>query len=84
MRILITLILSVAPIAATAQTETVKTMGFDACISNIQTISGQLGIVPVNIVETSDLRIVRFVTSDGNVLVTCSRPDRKMLVRMSN
>lgn len=84
MKILMTLILSAAPIAAAAQTETVKTMSFESCISNIQTISGQLGIVPVNIVETNDLRIVRFVTSDGNVLVTCSRPDRKMLLRMTN
>jgi len=58
-------------------------MSFEDCLNRIRTISGRFGIAPVNIVETNDLRVVRFLTSDGTVLVTCSRPDRKMVVTMS-
>jgi len=43
----------------------------------------QYGVAPINVVETSDVRIVRFLTSDGSVLISCSRPDRKMVVTIS-
>jgi len=46
-------------------------------------MADDLAIAPVNIVESNELRIVRFNTSDGSVLVTCSRPDRKMIVVQS-
>jgi hypothetical protein len=62
---------------------TSKAMGFDDCIRTIQTTSGQLGVAPRNIVETNDMRIVRFITNDGSVLVTCSRADGKMVTTMS-
>jgi len=58
-------------------------MSFQDCISSIQKVASQLGAAPVNIVETNDLRMVRFVTGDGNVLVTCSRPDKKMVIQMT-
>jgi hypothetical protein len=36
------------------------------------------------VVETNILRIVRFNGSDGgSVLVTCSRPDQKMVITQS-
>lgn len=62
---------------------TSASMGFDDCIRLIQRTAGQLGVAPLNISETPDLRIVRFGTSDGSVLVTCSRPDRKMVTTVS-
>jgi hypothetical protein len=62
---------------------TSKVMAFDDCIRTIQTTSGQLGVAPRNIVETTDVRMVRFTTSDGSVLVTCSRADRKMVTTVS-
>lgn len=60
-----------------------KTIDFEQCLASIRTIANDLAVAPVNIVETNDVRIVRFNTSDGSVLVTCSRPDRKMVVVQS-
>lgn len=57
-----------------------RSMSFDDCLKTIRNVSSQLGVAPVNVVETDILRIVRFPTSDGSVLVTCSRPDRKMVL----
>jgi hypothetical protein len=60
-----------------------KTMSFDACLETIRSVASDLGVAPINIVETNDMRMVRFPTSDGSVLVTCSRPDRKMVMTIS-
>lgn len=60
-----------------------KSMDFQVCIASIQTVAGQLSVAPINIVETNDVRMVRFNTSDGSVLITCSRPDRKMVMVQS-
>lgn len=60
-----------------------KTMDFQVCIQTIQTMSGEMGVAPINIVETPDVRIVRFNTSDGSVLVTCSKPDNKLVMVQS-
>lgn len=69
-----------ASAAATSQT---KTMSFEECLATIRAVSAQLGVAPINIVETQILRMVRFPTSDGSVLVTCSKPDRKMVLTKS-
>ena len=66
-----------------AQESTSQVMSFSDCLKVIRNTSQQLGIAPRNIVETNDLRMVKFVTSDGHVLVTCSRPDRKMVLTIS-
>ena len=62
---------------------TSTSMAFDDCIRTIQRTSTQLGVAGQNIVETTDVRMVRFKTSDGSVLVTCSRADRKMVTTVS-
>jgi hypothetical protein len=59
-----------------------RPMSFEKCIATIQVMSERFG-APENIVETSILRIVRYHTSDGSVLVTCAKPDRKMVVTQS-
>ena len=59
-------------------------MPFDQCLATIRNVASQLGVAPINIVETNDLRIVRFPTSDGSVLVSCSKPDSKMVMTKSN
>lgn len=74
--------------AASAGTRVVakETMSFEACIATIQHVATQLGTAPINIVETNILRMVRFKTNDGSgksVLVTCSAPDRKMVINES-
>jgi hypothetical protein len=62
---------------------TSKAMSFEACLAAIRQVSGDLGIAPINIVETEILRMVRFPTADGSVLVTCSRPDSKLVITRS-
>jgi hypothetical protein len=61
-------------------------MSFDKCVATIQLTANRLGIAPINVVETTILRIVRFKTNDGSgksLLVTCSKPDRKMVINES-
>jgi hypothetical protein len=71
-----------APAVGQAQTQT-RTMSFDACLSRIRSTSTDLGVAPINIVETTDLRVVRWVTADGGVVMTCSRADQKMSVTVT-
>ena len=56
---------------------------FEDCLATIRLASSRLGAVPIPIVQTSMFQIVRFETNDGSgksVLVTCSAPDRKLIV----
>ena len=75
----LTLAVLAAPAAAAPRSEATP-MSFEQCLTMIRQVSGQRGVAPVNIVETNAVRMVRFPTADGSVLVTCSRPDRKMVV----
>jgi len=68
---------------AIAQESTSMSMTFEECLQTIQKTATQLGVAPVNIVDTTVMRIVRFETRDGSVLVTCSRPDQKMIMTVS-
>ena len=59
-----------------------KTMTFDKCLKAIRSVATDLAVAPINIIETNQLRIVRFPTNDGSgksILVTCSKPDKKCL-----
>lgn len=69
--------------SAFAAESTSRSMPFDQCLLVIQRTATELGVAPVNIVETSAMRMVRFPTADGSVLVTCSRPDQKMVMTVS-
>lgn len=74
-------ILCLAPLTAEADERTkTMSMSFERCVATIQLTATKLGITPVNIVETSILRMVRFPVSDGSMLVTCSKPDAKMVI----
>ncbi len=57
-------------------------VGFDGCLDTIKRTADELGVAPINIVETSDMRMVRFPASDGSVLVTCS-PDGQIGITRS-
>lgn len=59
-------------------------MSFEDCLSTIRKVASDLATAPINIVETDIARIVRFVTVDGSVLITCSKPDHKMVVTKSD
>lgn len=67
-----------------AQQSSSEDMSFEDCLLIIRRTSEQLGVSHKKIVETDELRIVRYETSDGSVLVTCSRPDGKMVLTVSN
>ncbi len=58
-----------------------KSMSFEACLETVRQMATTLGITPTNIVETSILRMVRLPAADGSVLVTCSKPDQKMVLQ---
>jgi hypothetical protein len=83
--ICIILLVGVVPNVANASEVTSKSeyMSYGECLTRISQASQDLGVAPINIVETNDLRVVRFVTSDGSVLVTCSREDGKMVITKS-
>ena len=59
---------------------TSEAMDFDTCIKSIQLLSAKLWIAPTNIVETTQLRIVKFYTSDEAVTISCSKPDRQRVL----
>ena len=81
---LVVLTFIAAPEAATAKARSVsKSMSFEACLAVIRRTASDLRVAPINIVETNSVRMVRFPTVDGSVLVTCSRPDHKMVMTMS-
>ena len=71
---------------AWAGTETVHStsMSFEDCLAAIRATAADLGVAPVNIVETNDLRMIRFKAADSSILVTCSRVDRKMVITKSD
>ena len=69
--------------SSTGMPTATRSMDFESCLTAIRSMADDLAIAPVNIVESNELRIVRFNTSDASVLVTCSRPDRKMIVVQS-
>jgi hypothetical protein len=62
-------------------------MAFESCLLLIRKTAAKLGVAPTNIVETDILRVVRFPTNDGSgqsILVTCSKPDEKLVINLSD
>lgn len=55
-------------------------MSFEECLAFINRTVADIGEQPLTIVSTSDVRVVKWFAADGAVLVTCSRPDGKMVL----
>jgi hypothetical protein len=53
----------------------VAKMAFDECLAVIEETAGELGQAPAMLIQTDDVRKVRFSAEDGSVLVTCRRSD---------
>ena len=53
-------------------------MPFAECLSILDEVSLGMGIEPVKLVNTDDLRMIRVDAADGFVTVSCSRPDNRM------
>ena len=73
-----------AATAGLADTTKTTNTSFEKCLALIQAAATNTGVAPVNIVETSILRMVRFPAADGSLLITCSKPDAKMIVQQSS
>ena len=58
-------------------------MTLETCLELIRRTTLEGGAIPKTIMDTEDIRMVRFITADGSVLVTCSRPDQKVLITQS-
>jgi hypothetical protein len=72
--------LSVSTAAAMESTSRALPLAFNKCPGVIVFVGDQIGVSPTNIVETNVTRVVRFDAEDGSVLITCSRPDQKMVI----
>ena len=60
-----------------------RRMSFDRCLTQIQDMATTLQETPINIMETSQMRMVRWVMVDGSFLITCSKPDNKIVLTKS-
>jgi hypothetical protein len=61
----------------------IASMPFSECLSIIAEVAQEMDAAPVDLVDTSDIRTVRFDADDGTVTVTCNRRDNRMLLARS-
>jgi len=81
MKKLVRLALTLALFSNFAAAETItKSMSFEQCLKVIRGTAGDIDLAPTNVVETDVLRVVKWFLSDGEILLACSKPDRKMLL----
>ena len=69
--------------AASSQT---MSMSFQECIAKREAVITQLGVNPrdiIPVVNTNVMTMTKLCTVDGSIIVTCSKPDRKMVVTTS-
>ncbi|MEZ0246058.1 MAG: hypothetical protein ACAH09_05420 [Methylophilaceae bacterium] len=70
---------------AAASSQTIS-LSFEECLARKETVISQLGVNPKNIipvVNTNIMTMTKLCTVDGSVIVTCSKPDRKMVITQS-
>lgn len=75
-----------APANAAVVDTTSVSVSFDECIARRELVIAKLNVNPrdiVPIVNTGILTMTRVCTSDGSVLVSCSKPDSKMVITQS-
>lgn len=61
-------------------------MSFEDCLARKETVISQLGVNPkdiIPVVNTNIMTMTKLCTVDGSVIVTCSRPDNKMVLTQS-
>lgn len=70
---------------ATANSRTIS-LSFEECLARKEAVISQLGVNPrdiIPVVNTNIMTITKLCTVDGSVIVTCSKPDRKMVITQS-
>jgi hypothetical protein len=55
-------------------------MPFEDCLKVIQRTGQELRSAPVTVMDSADIRMVRFPTASGSVLVTCSWQDQRLVI----
>lgn len=69
-----------------AANSTTVSMSFDDCIVRREHVINQLGVSPrdiIPIVNTGIMTMTKICTVDGSLIVTCSKPDKKMILTKS-
>ncbi len=80
------LLLAAASFSATAHAEArseTKVMDFEVCKMFTEKSVRDLGVPYDAVVRTGILWVTKIPVSDGAVLITCSKPDRKMVLTQS-
>lgn len=73
-------------VMAEASSQSVRAT-FDECLATQSRVVAQLNVSPsdiVHIVNTSQMTMTRICTVDGSVLISCSKPDEKMVITKSD
>ena len=60
-----------------------RSMSFQNCLTLIDRTAAELGVTPVEIASTSSVKMVKWFTVNGDVLITCSALDDKMVYTFS-
>jgi hypothetical protein len=55
-------------------------MSFNQCKKVIASMKADLGEAPIVIANTGDVVMVKWITATDDMLLTCSRPDQKLLL----
>ena len=70
---------------AAASSQTIS-LSFENCLARKEAVISQLGVNPrdiIPVVNTNIMTMTKLCTVDGSVIVTCSKPDRKMVITQS-
>jgi hypothetical protein len=59
-------------------------MPYAKCLASIRQLATQTGTAPTNIIETDNLRVVRFPAADGSMLVTCNGLEGFRVINLSS
>lgn len=71
-----------ATLFAAASSKTLS-LSFEECLSRSEAVVGQMGIKQrdiIPIVKTNIMTMTKYCTVDGSIIITCSKPDRAMVI----
>lgn len=69
-----------SPAAGTPALPRSAPMGYTECVREIAAVAGRLGQTAEIVEDQPGLRVVRFTTAEGRVVIGCSAADARMVV----
>jgi len=84
--VFISTILGMSSLSFGAASSQTIPLSFEECIARREVVISQMGVSPrdiIPVVNTQIMTVTKVCTVDGSVLVTCSKPDRKMILTKS-